>query len=276
MVAVKTLAHERHSLMEADILKELQGCPFVVKVQNQFSVSSYYSCPGFVVIEMEYVVSLESIFRLRRERRAPVDPKLQDSISFQLFSAMEHLHSKGVCHRDVKPSNVGVSQVGCVKLIDFGLFCKVQTGRSYTQEVVSLWWRAPEMFLWPEYTNPCALDVWAAAVVVVEVYSWECPFRASQESEVFLKVHRAISHPSEMDALLMTVPQWIKPALRSCLCDVEERWTAEEAVKSFPVGKMETVPLQGLLVPFYVSTTRKRSRQDEGETPSPPLCCTSQ
>lgn len=68
---------------------------------------------------------------------------------FQLISGLVHCHDKSVMHRDLKPNNLLVDPDGeTLKIADFGLARKFATPlRTYTHEVVTLWYRAPEILL---------------------------------------------------------------------------------------------------------------------------------
>ena len=72
---------------------------------------------------------------------------LIQSCMLQILKALAFCHARLVLHRDLKPQNVLIDRSGRVKLADFGLARAFQTRRSYTQEVVTLWYRAPELLL---------------------------------------------------------------------------------------------------------------------------------
>ena len=68
-------------------------------------------------------------------------------IMYQAFKALAYMHSAKLVHRDMKPANLLLNAECLMKVADFGLARAFQTKKSYTQEVVTLWYRAPELLL---------------------------------------------------------------------------------------------------------------------------------
>ena len=66
----------------------------------------------------------------------------------QLFCGMHYLHENWVLHRDLKTSNILYSNRGELKICDFGLARQYGSPlRPYTHNVVTLWYRAPELLM---------------------------------------------------------------------------------------------------------------------------------
>ena len=70
------------------------------------------------------------------------------SFLFQLLTGVAYCHHHRVLHRDLKPQNLLINREGELKLADFGLARAFGIPvRSYTHEVVTLWYRAPDVLL---------------------------------------------------------------------------------------------------------------------------------
>jgi len=94
---------------------------------------------------------------------------LLQSYLFQLLKAISFCHLRCILHRDLKPQNLLIDREGHIKLADFGLARMIGVPvRTYTHEVVTLWYRAPEILLGTKlYT--CSLDIWSLGCIFAEM-----------------------------------------------------------------------------------------------------------
>ena len=91
----------------------------------------------------------------------------------QLLSGIAYCHAHRVLHRDLKPQNLLIDNRGTIKLADFGLARAFSLPvRTYTHEVVTLWYRAPEILLGTK-TYSTAVDVWSLGCIFAEMVSQE-------------------------------------------------------------------------------------------------------
>ena len=89
----------------------------------------------------------------------------------QLLDGIAYCHDHRVLHRDLKPQNLLIDNKGCIKLADFGLARAFGLPmRAYTHEVITLWYRAPEILLGGK-TYDMAVDVWSLGCIFAEMVS---------------------------------------------------------------------------------------------------------
>jgi cyclin-dependent kinase 9 len=93
----------------------------------------------------------------------------------QLLNGLYYIHSNKILHRDMKAANVLITKNGVLKLADFGLaraFSVSKTGvpNRYTNRVVTLWYRPPELLLGDRNYGP-PVDMWGAGCIMAEMWT---------------------------------------------------------------------------------------------------------
>lgn len=105
----------------------------------------------------------------------------------QLLKGLKCLHDNNIWHRDVKPKNIICFQDKRVCLADFGLAKSFSSkGRVFTQEVQSLYWRAPEILLGCDTYGP-EIDIFSLGIIFAELYIGKNVFLADSEFNMLYK-----------------------------------------------------------------------------------------
>ena len=123
------------------------------------------------------------VFYLDSSKKAlPIE--LVKSYTWQLLNGVSYCHSHRVLHRDLKPQNLLVDRHGGIKLADFGLARAFGVPvRMFTHEVITLYYRPPEILLGAKYystaigKSTCETSVSANTFfIILDVWSLGCIF----------------------------------------------------------------------------------------------------
>ncbi|KAL7274130.1 serine/threonine protein kinase, CMGC, CDC2/CDK subfamily [Rhizina undulata] len=118
----------------------------------------------------------------------------------QFFEGLEYLHHRGVLHRDIKGSNILLNNEGQLKIADFGLarfYTKASKRQlDYTNRIITLWYRPPEILLGATAYGP-SVDMWSAACVFVELFTRTPVFPGKSEIDQLDTIYNIMGTPSE-------------------------------------------------------------------------------
>ncbi|XP_022920199.1 cyclin-dependent kinase 12 [Onthophagus taurus] len=116
----------------------------------------------------------------------------------QLLDGLNYCHKKNFLHRDIKCSNILMNNKGEVKLADFGLarlYNAEDRQRPYTNKVITLWYRPPELLLGEERYGP-AIDVWSCGCILGELFLKKPLFQANAEMMQLEMISRLCGTPT--------------------------------------------------------------------------------
>ncbi|MFL6260512.1 MAG: protein kinase domain-containing protein [Thermoanaerobaculia bacterium] len=140
---------------------------------------------GSFFIVMEHVPgdTLEALLTKRNRESWDLAHSLR--LFQQILAGLDYAHSKGVIHRDVKPSNVMIADSDLVKLTDFGIALLVGDKRLTASHstVGTPIYMSPEQILRPRSVDH-RTDIYSAAVVLFEMLAGRPPFDAETEYEI--------------------------------------------------------------------------------------------
>ncbi len=152
------------ALREINILLTLQH-PNIIKVREMV----VGDCIDKIYMVMEYCENdLKMCMQKSKQSFSIAEIK---TLMHQLLSAVAHMHSLWFIHRDLKSSNLLYSNKGVLKVCDFGLARRYgEPIAPYTFEVVTLWYRSPELLLGERgmcYSTP--VDMWSVGCIFAEM-----------------------------------------------------------------------------------------------------------
>ena len=195
------------ALREISLLQDLAH-PNIVPLFDTHVATNQF----FLVLEL-----LDCHLRTYLHERGGLDQQTCASFNAQILAGVAHCHDRQVLHRDLKPENVLVRrQDRTVKIADFGLsrmFSRPQG--QHTQEVVTLWYRAPELLLGAErYGTP--VDVWSVGCILAETATARPLFPGDSEIDQLFKIFRVRGTPndhvwpgvSRLPNYKLEFPQW--------------------------------------------------------------------
>lgn len=106
-------------------------------------------------------------------------------------------HENRVLHRDLKPQNLLINTKGQLKLADFGLARAFGIPvNTFSNEVVTLWYRAPDVLLGSRTYNT-SIDIWSAGCIMAEMYTGRPLFPGTTNEDQLQKIFRLMGTPSE-------------------------------------------------------------------------------
>eukprot|EP00758_Cryptobia_borreli_P007773 Tbor_TRINITY_DN532_c0_g1::TRINITY_DN532_c0_g1_i1::g.23326::m.23326/K02088/CDK3; cyclin-dependent kinase 3 len=135
----------------------------------------------------------------------------------QILHALWCCHGNRIVHRDLKPGNILVCETNrgengvsskldqfrqeeryMIKIADFGLARKFELPLcTHTNEVVTLWYRAPELLLGDQHYTP-AVDIWSVGLIVVEMITGAPLLRGNSDIDQLKKIFCLVGVPTEV------------------------------------------------------------------------------
>lgn len=118
-------------------------------------------------------------------------------VLLQILYGLDYCHRNEILHRDIKGSNLLMDNHGNLKIADFGLARSFgEPGRKYTNRVITLWYRPPELLLGANEYGP-SVDMWSTGCLLAELLTRKPLFPGRDEMEQLELIFRVIGSPTE-------------------------------------------------------------------------------
>ncbi|KAL5188497.1 putative serine/threonine-protein kinase [Glycine soja] len=183
----------------------------------------------------------------------------------QLLLGLQHCHERGVMHRDIKPSNLLVDKKGVLKIADFGLANSfaIKPEGPFTNRVVTLWYRAPELLL-GSTDYGYEIDLWSAGCLLAEMFLGRPIMPGRTEVEQLHMIFKLCGSPS--------ADYWIKMKLMTSFRPPPHyKANYEENFKDFPSSACALLTTL-LDLDSYSRGTAASALESEFFTSSPLAC----
>ena len=186
-VVYKARCHRLNRLVAIKILKDdyLEDEEFRRRFDSESQAVAMLSHPNIVSIydvstslAADYIVMelIDGItLKQYMEKKGVLNWKETLHFAIQIAKALEHAHSRGIVHRDIKPHNVMVLKNGSVKVMDFGIARMMSKGNTLTKEALgSVHYISPEQAKGGRVDNRS--DIYSLGVVMYEMMSGRPPY----------------------------------------------------------------------------------------------------
>lgn len=204
------------AIREISILKELKHPNIVSLVDVLMEESRLYLIFEYLTMDLKkYMDSLGA--------GVMIESSTVKSYLYQITRAILFCHKRRVLHRDLKPQNLLIDSKGVIKVADFGLGRAFGIPvRVYTHEVVTLWYRAPEILLGASRYS-CAIDMWSIGCIFAEMATKKPLFQGDSEIDQLFRIFRILRTPTEeiwpgvtqLTDYKTTFPNWMSNNLES-------------------------------------------------------------
>ncbi|AAS51978.1 ADR058Cp [Eremothecium gossypii ATCC 10895] len=179
------------AIREISLLKELKD-DNIVRLYDIVHSDAHKLYLVFEFLELDLKRYMESV-----PKDQPLGDKIIKKFMMQLCKGIAYCHAHRIIHRDLKPQNLLINRNGNLKLGDFGLARAFGVPlRAYTHEIVTLWYRAPEVLLGGKQYST-GVDVWSIGCIFAEMCNRKPLFSGDSEIDQIFKIFRLLGTPNE-------------------------------------------------------------------------------
>ncbi len=239
-VVYKARCHRLNRLVAVKILKDenLQDADFRRRFHAESQAVAMLSHPNIVSVydvsssdDMDYIVMelIDGItLKQYMQKKGVLNWKETMHFAIQIAKALEHAHSRGLVHRDIKPHNVMVLKNGSVKVADFGIARIMSQSNTLTKEALgSVHYISPEQAKGGRVDNRS--DIYSLGVVMYEMITGRPPYDG--DSPVAVAIQHINGGASRPTALNPNMPKGLEQIiLKAMVRDIKGRYPTATAM----------------------------------------------
>ena len=174
LVAIKILKDD--NLEDEDFRRRFHAESQAVAMLSHPNIVNVYDVSTSVMADYIVMELIEGItLKQYMAKKGMLNWKETLHFAMQIAKALEHAHSKGIVHRDIKPHNVMVLKNGSVKVMDFGIARLISHGNTLTKEALgSVHYISPEQARGSRIDDRS--DIYSLGVVMYEMMAGRPPY----------------------------------------------------------------------------------------------------
>ncbi len=225
LVAIKILKSDY--LEDEDFRSRFRAESQAVAMLSHPNIVSVYDVSTSVSLEADYIVMelIEGItLKQYMENKGVLNWKETLHFAMQIAKALEHAHSRGIVHRDIKPHNVMVLKNGSVKVTDFGIARMMSQGNTLTKEALgSVHYISPEQAKGGRVDNRS--DIYSLGVVMYEMMTGRPPFDGDSPVSVAIQhINGGAPMPSTLNP---NIPGGLEQIIMKAMAlEIADRYTS--------------------------------------------------
>ncbi|XP_077476878.1 MAPK/MAK/MRK overlapping kinase [Stigmatopora argus] len=195
LYACKTMKQTFNSVEQANNLREVQAMRRLSPHANIIHLHELIFDKETGTVSLICELMEMNIYEFIRAKQTPPPDQTVRHYMYQLCKSLDHMHSSGIFHRDVKPENILIKQ-NTLKLGDFGSCRSVYSTPPHTEYISTRWYRAPECLMTDGYYS-LKMDMWSAGCVFFEIMSLNPLFPGANELDQIAKIHDVLGTPDQ-------------------------------------------------------------------------------
>ena len=258
LVAIKILKDDY--LEDEDFRRRFHAESQAVAMLSHPNIVSVYDVSTSISMEADYIVMelIEGItLKQYMEKKGVLNWKETLHFAMQIAKALEHAHSRGIVHRDIKPHNVMVLKNGSVKVADFGIARMMSKGDTLTKEALgSVHYISPEQAKGGRVDNRS--DIYSLGVVMYEMMTGRPPYEGDSPVAVAIQhINGGAVMPSTLNP---NIPGGMEQIIMKAMAkDIQDRYeTATQMLADMEEFRKDPTLLFDYNIPPLDEVTRLR------------------